>query len=89
MEAQQTRINRRKILTGIVVSIKMQKTITVDVETKTRHPLYKKLVIRHKKYHVHDENDVAKCGDKVEIIETRPISKTKSFRLNKVVEKAK
>lgn len=83
------RINRRKVLVGIVTSTKMEKTITVNVETKTRHPLYKKLVIRHKKYHAHDEKQEANIGDKVEIIETRPLSKTKNFRLNKIIEKAK
>lgn len=89
MDNQDIRVNRRKVLVGIVTSVKMQKTITVDVETKTKHPLYKKLVIRHKKYHAHDENQDAKLGDRVEIIETRPISKTKCFRLNTIVEKAK
>lgn len=89
MDNQDIRVNRRKVLVGIVTSVKMEKTITVDVETKTKHPLYKKLVIRHKKYHAHDENQDAKLGDRVEIIETRPISKTKCFRLNTIVEKAK
>lgn len=81
--------NKRKILTGIVTSDKMDKTITVSIETKSKHPLYKKLVITHKKYHVHDEKQEAKVGDKVEISETRPLSKTKSWRLNKIIEKAK
>lgn len=89
MVSQQERINRRKVLVGIVTSTKMEKTITVNVETKTKHPLYKKLVIKHKKYHAHDEKQEAQIGDKVEIIETRPISKTKNFRLNKIIEKAK
>ena len=89
MTTQQERINRRKVLVGIVTSTKMEKTITVNVETKTKHPLYKKLVIKHKKYHAHDEKQEAQIGDKVEIIETRPISKTKNFRLNKIIEKAK
>ena len=81
--------NKRKILTGIVTSEKMDKTITVSIETNSKHPLYKKLVITHKKYHVHDEKQEAKVGDKVEISETRPLSKTKSWRLNKIIEKAK
>jgi len=68
--------NSRKFLVGIVTSTKMQKTITVKVETKFKHPLYRKLVIHTKKYHVHDENQSANLGDKVEIMETRPISKT-------------
>ncbi|MGL4950687.1 MAG: 30S ribosomal protein S17 [Mycoplasma sp.] len=89
MTNQGERINRRKLLVGVVTSVKMQKTITVDVETKSKHPLYKKLVIKHKKYHAHDETEEAKVGDKVEIIETRPLSKTKCFRLNRIIEKAK
>ena len=89
MSNQVERINRRKVLVGIVTSTKMDKTITVNVETKTKHPLYKKLVIKHKKYHAHDEKQEANVGDKVEIIETRPISKTKNFRLNEIIEKAK
>lgn len=89
MSNQVERINRRKVLVGIVTSTKMNKTITVNVETKTKHPLYKKLVIKHKKYHAHDENQEANVGDKVEIIETRPLSKTKNFRLHEIIEKAK
>ncbi|MGL4947926.1 MAG: 30S ribosomal protein S17 [Mycoplasma sp.] len=89
MTNQEQRINRRKLLVGVVTSVKMQKTITVNVETKSKHPLYKKLVIKHKKYHAHDENSEASLGDKVEIIETRPLSKTKCFRLNRIIEKAK
>lgn len=81
--------NNRKVLIGVVSSTKMSKTITVSIETKTKHPLYKKLVITHKKYHVHDENQEANIGDKVEITETRPISKTKCWRLSKIIEKAK
>lgn len=81
--------NRRKVLVGIVTSDKMQKTITVHVERKSKHPLYKKLVITNKKYHAHDEKEEAKVGDKVEIVECRPLSKTKTWRLSKIVEKAK
>lgn len=68
--------NSRKVLVGIVTSNKMQKTITVKVETKFKHPLYRKLVIHNKKYHVHNEQENINIGDKVEITETRPISKT-------------
>lgn len=71
------RENRRKVLQGVVVSDKMQKTITVQVERKAKHPLYKKLVITHKKYHAHDEKEECKIGDFVEIMETRPLSATK------------
>ncbi len=79
----------RKVLQGIVTSDKMTGTVTVTVETKANHPLYKKLVISHKKYHVHNENDNAKLGDKVEIVETRPISKTVNWRVSKIIERAK
>ncbi len=86
---KETERNQRKVFAGIVVSDKMQKTIVVSVERKQKHPLYKKLVIINKKYHVHDENEEAKINDRVEIIETRPLSKTKKYRLNKVLIKAK
>lgn len=81
--------NTRKTLIGVVVSDKMQKTIVVKVETKTKHPLYKKLVITHKKYHAHDEQEQSKIGDVVEIVETRPLSALKRWRLNNIIEKAK
>ncbi|MBO6042763.1 30S ribosomal protein S17 [bacterium] len=67
----------RKTLMGIVVSDVNDKTIIVKVERKSKHPLYKKLVISHKKYHAHDEKNEAGIGDKVEIAETRPMSATK------------
>lgn len=81
--------NKRKVLVGIVTSDKMQKTITVKVETKFKHPLYRKLVIHTKKYHVHDETEQANIGDKVEIMETRPISKTVNWTISKIIERAK
>lgn len=80
--------NRRKVYTGRVVSDKMDKTITVLVETKKRHPLYGKRVKYSKKYKAHDEHNEAKVGDIVRIMETRPLSATKRFRLVEVVEKA-
>ncbi|QHX37005.1 30S ribosomal protein S17 [Spiroplasma sp. BIUS-1] len=80
--------NLRKTYTGRVVSDKMEKTITVLVETYKNHPIYKKRVKYSKKYKAHDENSVAQMGDRVEIMETRPMSKTKNFRLVRVVEKA-
>jgi len=70
--------SRRKVLEGLVVSDKMQKTVAVSVETKSKHPIYRKLVISHKKYHAHNDNDDAKVGDLVEITETRPLSATKN-----------
>ena len=80
--------NYRKVLTGTVVSDKMDKTITVLVETYKNHPLYHKRVKYSKKYKAHDENGVAGIGDTVKIMETRPLSATKHFRLVKIVEKA-
>ena len=78
----------KKTLTGVVVSAKNTKTVTVEVERKFNHPLYKKLVIMHKKYAVHDEKGIAKLGDRVRIRECRPMSKTKHFYVVKVVKKA-
>lgn len=80
--------NNRKVLVGRVVSDKMDKTITVLVETYKKHPLYGKRVKYSKKYKAHDENNVAKVGDIVKIMETRPLSATKRFRLVEVVDKA-
>lgn len=80
--------SNRKVYRGTVVSDKMDKTITVIVETKKTHPLYGKRVKYSKKFKAHDENNEAKLGDKVEIMETRPLSATKRFRLVKIVEKA-
>lgn len=76
----------KKTLIGEVVSTKMQKTVVVRIERKFRHPLYKKVIIRHKKYKAHNENLELTVGDKVKIEETRPISKDKHF---KIVEKVK
>jgi small subunit ribosomal protein S17 len=80
--------NQRKVYTGRVVSDKMDKTISVVVETKKTHPLYGKRVKYSKKYKAHDEKNEAKVGDIVKIMETRPLSATKRFRLVEVVEKA-
>jgi small subunit ribosomal protein S17 len=71
----------RRVLEGVVVKAKAQKTITVLVERRVMHPVYKKFINRHKKYLAHDEHGHAKLGDKVEIIECRPISKLKSWTL--------
>ena len=78
----------RKELVGKVISATNNKTITVLVETYKNHPLYHKRVKSSKKYCVHDEKNIAKVGDTVRIVETRPISKNKHFRLVEVVEKA-
>jgi small subunit ribosomal protein S17 len=80
--------NQRKVYVGRVVSDKMDKTITVLVETYKKHPLYGKRVKYSKKYKAHDENNIAKVGDIVRIMETRPLSATKRFRLVEIVEKA-
>lgn len=78
----------RKVYRGTVVSDKMEKTIVVEVSTSKRHPLYGKRVKYSTKFKAHDELNEAKTGDIVEIMETRPLSATKRFRLVKVVEKA-
>ncbi|KOP72258.1 MULTISPECIES: 30S ribosomal protein S17 [Cytobacillus] len=80
--------NQRKVYTGRVVSDKMDKTVTVLVETYKKHPLYGKRVKYSKKFKAHDEQNLAKTGDIVRIMETRPLSATKRFRLVEVVEKA-
>lgn len=81
--------NARKVYRGTVVSDKMDKTITVMVETKKTHPLYGKRVKYSTKFKAHDENNEARIGDKVVIMETRPLSATKRFRLVEIVEKAR
>ncbi|PIC79576.1 30S ribosomal protein S17 [Sporosarcina sp. P18a] len=83
-----TERNQRKVYTGRVVSDKMDKTVTVMVETHKKHSLYGKPVKYSKKLKVHDELNEAKIGDVVRIMETRPLSATKRFRLLEVVEKA-
>lgn len=80
--------SNRKVYRGTVISDKMDKTITVIVETKKTHPLYGKRVKYSKKFKAHDEQNEAKTGDKVVIMETRPLSATKRFRLVEIVEKA-
>lgn len=80
--------NYRKVYQGRVVSDKMDKTITVVVETYKFHPVYGKRVKYSKKYKAHDEHNEAKTGDIVKIMETRPLSATKRFRLSEIVEKA-
>lgn len=80
---------RRKVRIGRVVSNKMDKTIVVAVEDFVRHELYNKLVKRTKKFKAHDENNECRIGDRVKIMETRPLSKDKRFRLVEVVEKVK
>ena len=76
-------------VTGRVLSDKMNKTITVLVERRSKHPIYGKVVIKSNKYHAHDENNECKAGDLVEIQATRKLSKTKAWRVLRIVEKAK
>ena len=79
----------RKTRVGVVVSDKMDKTVVVAIKTKVRHPLYGKMVNRTRKFKVHDEENQCGVGDTVKIMETRPISKDKRWRLVEIVEKAK
>jgi small subunit ribosomal protein S17 len=81
--------NLRKTRTGIVKSNKMDKTITVAVERKVKHPIYGKFVKKTTRFHAHDEKNECTVGDIVKIMESRPLSKTKRWRLVEVVEKAK
>ncbi len=84
-----TERKRRKTRIGIVSSDKMDKTITVNVERKVKHPIYGKFVKKTTKFHAHDEQTTAGTGDTVRIMETRPLSKTKRWRLVEIIEKAK
>jgi len=79
----------RKTRTGVVTSNKMEKTITVTVVRKLKHPKYGKFVKKSKKFHAHDEENTAQIGDVVKIMETRPLSKSKRWRLVEIIEKAK
>jgi small subunit ribosomal protein S17 len=87
-EETQTR-GRRKVLEGLVVGDKMDKTAVVEVEDRKKHALYGKVIKSNKKYKAHDENNEASIGDRVSIMETRPLSKTKRFRIVEILEKAK
>lgn len=78
----------RKVRQGVVVSDKMEKTVVVRVERRTTHPLYRKTVTRSEKLHAHDEANDAGIGDRVRIVETRPLSKTKRWRVLEVLERA-
>lgn len=89
MTAEQQKSKIVRALTGRVVSDKMDKTVTVLVERRVKHPLYGKVIRLSKKYHAHDENNECHEGDVVVIEECRPISKTKAWRVTRLVEKAK
>ena len=79
----------RKVRVGRVVSDKMNKTVVVAIEDNVKHPVYGKIIKRTLKVHAHDEENVCGIGDKVEIMETRPLSKTKRWRIVEIIEKAK
>ena len=81
--------NRRKLRQGVVVSTAGEKTCVVKVEERKKHPLYGKMITQSKKFHAHDENNDCGVGDTVTIMETRPLSKLKHWRLLEIVEKAK
>ena len=81
--------NLRKTMVGLVSSDKMDKTVVVAIEDNVKHPVYGKIIKRTLKVHAHDENNECGVGDKVEIMETRPLSKTKRWRIVEIIEKAK
>ena len=81
--------NERKVRVGVGVSDKMDKTVVVAIKDNVRHPLYKKIIKRTVKLKAHDENNACGIGDKVEIMETRPLSKDKRWRVSEIIEKAK
>ncbi|HZE39940.1 MAG TPA: 30S ribosomal protein S17 [Stackebrandtia sp.] len=85
----QTRTSSRKVREGLVVSDKMDKTVVVEVEDRVKHPLYGKVLRRTKKYKAHDEQNDCGVGDRVQIMETRPLSATKRWRIVEILEKAK
>ena len=87
--SEQIKRTLRKTRVGKVISVKMDKTIVVAIEDNVKHPLYGKIIKRTKKLHAHDENNMCGVGDKVEVMETRPLSKTKRWRLVEIIEKAK
>lgn len=89
MSVETTKRGMRKTEIGVVVSDKMDKTIVVAVKYSVKHPLYKKIIKRTAKLKAHDENNQCKTGDKVRVMETRPLSKEKRWRLIKVLEEAK
>jgi small subunit ribosomal protein S17 len=89
MEQTTTVRGRRKVRIGIVTSNKMEKSISVSVERKVKHPIYGKFLKKTTKFMAHDENNEAGIGDTVKIMETRPLSKNKCWRLIEIIEKAK
>jgi small subunit ribosomal protein S17 len=88
-EAAPKAARRENTKIGVVISDKMEKTRTIAVQRSVRHPFYKKIIRRTSTFHAHDEKNVSKAGDTVKIVETRPLSKLKRWRLVEVIEKAK
>ena len=86
---EEVKRNSRKVRQGVVVSDANDKTIVVQIKERKAHPIYKKMMTTTKKFHAHDENNEAHIGDSVRIMETRPLSKMKRWRLLDIVEKAK
>lgn len=84
----ETKKKNKKELMGLIISDKMEKSVVVQVERYVSHPVYKKFVKQFKKYHAHDEKNECKIGDTVKIIETRPLSKLKRFRVSEIVKRA-
>lgn len=89
MDEQKTVKQKRKTYIGQVVSDKMMKTIVIEINTRKLHRLYKKYVVKTKRLKAHDENNEAKIGDTVEVIECRPLSKDKHWRLVRIIERAR
>lgn len=87
-ETKETERQQRKTVTGTVVSDKMAKTRVVDVERRFRHPFYGKVMKRRSRFYAHDEANESKLGDLVELMETRPLSKLKRWRVSKIIQKA-
>ena len=79
----------RKTRVGMVVSTKMDKTVVVAIEDNVKHPVYSKIIKRTRKVHAHDEKNECGVGDRVEVMETRPLSKTKRWRVTEIIERAK
>jgi small subunit ribosomal protein S17 len=88
-EAAPTRQGARKVRTGLVVSDKMQKTVVVQIDRRVPHPIYGKMVTRSKRLKAHDEENTCKVGDTVRIMETRPLSKDKRWRVVEIVDRAR
>ena len=87
IDMETTKKNKKELI-GLIVSDKMDKSVVVRVERFVQHKVYKKYIKRYKKYHAHDEQNECRIGDEVKIIETRPLSKLKRFRVTEIVKKA-